>query len=272
VPRPPRWLLLFGALAAGAYGAHRRRVRTAPSIELETPASDPTEPVDEPLPAHEAASPPWVEVVPTGPEAIVVATMEVTPVPAPRRLDQNGTVTVGFEPLGAEVTNVVAKPVELPAGTRLSGLTIASLAALAGVGAILLGSWAFVSSVLSDDEPTAAGAQSQRVIALLSKPSTLRVPVDGSAGRIILAVGSAGRGYLVLDDLGAAPAGKSYQAWVGLPAAKSPASAAVFSGTELLVPLSVAIRSGVAVAITIERAGGAPAPSKTPKLVAQPSL
>jgi len=202
----------------------------------------------------------------------VVATMEVTPVPAPRRFDQNGVARVGFEPFGAEPTKVPAEPVELPPSKRLSGPTIATLAALAGLSAILLGSWAFAASVLSDDEPTALSAQSSRVIALLSRPSTQRVSVGGSAGRMILAVGSGGRGYLVLDGLAPAPAGKSYQAWVGPPAVKTPASAAVFSGTELLVPLSVAIRPGVAVAITIERAGGAQAPSKAPKLVAQPGL
>lgn len=202
---------------------------------------------------------------------MVVASMEVTPVPAQRRFDQKGSRTGSSEPSGAEPPKAVVGTVELPPRKGLSGATIAALAALAGASAILLGSWAFVSSVRSDHETTADAAQSQQVISLLSKPSTQRVPLDGSAGRITLAVGTGGRGFLVLDGLGLAPTGKSYQAWVIEPTAKVPASAAVFAGTEMLVPMSVAVRPGAVVAITIERAGGAPAPTHKPKLLAQPS-
>jgi hypothetical protein len=203
---------------------------------------------------------------------MVVATMEVTPVPAPQHFEQNGVKTVDPESYGADPPKAVVGPVELPSSKGLSGATIAALAALAGVGAILLGSWAFVSSVRSDDGPTSDTAQSRRAISVLSKPTTQRVLVDGSAGRVILAVGSSRRGYLVLDDFGHAPSGRSYQAWVIRPTAEAPVSAAVFSGTEMLVPLSIPVRPGVAVAITIERAGGAPAPTHDPKLLAQPIL
>ena len=202
---------------------------------------------------------------------MVGATMEVTPVTAPGSFDGNGSRADRPDPPGAELPKVVAGAVELPSRKRLSGSTLAAFAALAGVGAILLGSWAFVSSITSDDTPSGP-AQSEQVISLLSKPSTQRVPVDGSAGRIVLAVGTGGRAYLVLDGLGLAPTDKSYQAWVIKPNAKAPESAAVFEGTEMIVPLSVAVRPGAVVAITIERAGGAPAPTQTPKLVAQPSL
>jgi len=202
---------------------------------------------------------------------MVVATMEVAPVKGPRSFGGNGSRADSPEPPGAELPKVVVGAVELPPGKRLSGSTIASFAALAGVAAILLGSWAFVSSVTSDD-PSSERAQSERVISLLSKPSTERVPVDGSAGRIVLAVGTGGRAYLVLDGFGLAPTDKTYQAWVIKPNAKSPESAAVFEGTEMIVPLAVAVRPGAVVAITIERSGGAPAPTQTPKLVAQPSL
>ena len=202
---------------------------------------------------------------------MVVATMEVTPVTGPRSFGGNGSRADRPEPPGAELPKVVVGAVELPPGKRLSGTTIASFAALAGVAAILLGSWAFVSSVTSDD-PSSERAQSEQVISLLSKPSTERVPVDGSAGRIVLAVGTGGRAYLVLDGPGLAPTDKTYQAWVIKPNAKAPESAAVFEGTEMIVPLAVAVRPGAVVAITIERSGGAPAPTQTPKLVAQPSL
>jgi hypothetical protein len=95
--------------------------------------------------------------------------------------------------------------------------------------------------------------------------------VSGSGGRIVLAVGSAGRAVLVLKGLAAAPQGKSYQAWVTPPKANVPASAAVFSGVEALVPLSVAVEPGSVVTITVERAGGVEAPTQIAKFVAQPA-
>jgi len=39
----------------------------------------------------------------------------------------------------------------------------------------------------------------------------------------------------------------------------------------LIVPLAVAVQPGAVVAITIERAGGAAAPTQTPKLIARSS-
>lgn len=269
-PRRIYWLLLLGGLAAGAYVVGRMRGRRSP-LESRSRTTGSAETISD-RPGTNLPSPAsGVDVDPTGPEAMVFATMEVTPVSAPRHLDQNGSKAGSSEPSGAE-PKVVVGTVELPPRRGVSGATIAALAALAGVGAIVLGSWAFVSSVRSDDETSIDTARSEQVISLLSKPSTQRVPVDGSAGRIILAVGTDGQGYLVLDGLGLAPAGKSYQAWVIKPNVKAPASAAVFAGTEMIVPLSVAVRPGAVVAITIERADGAPAPTHKPKLLAQPSL
>lgn len=270
MPRRIRWLLLLGALTVGAYIAHRMRAGGSPFGPRRRTAGHAETPGD--LPGSEPSRGAGVDVGPTGPEAMVVATMEVTPVPAQRPFEVNGSKTGSPEPSGAEPPKIVVGTVEVPSSKRLSGATIAAFAALLGVGAILLGSWAFVSSVRTDNEASAETAQSEQVISLLSKPSTQRVPVDGSAGRIVLAVGTDGRAYLVLDGLGLAPTGKSYQAWVIKPNAKAPASAAIFAGTEMIVPLSVAVRPGAVVAITIERPGGAPAPTQTPKLVAQPSL
>lgn len=205
---------------------------------------------------------------------MVVATMEATPASVPRRFDGNGSATAISEPTAGEQPRLVAEPFALPPRKRLSGVTIAAFAALAGVGAIALGSWALVENIRSDDEAAesaASTAQAEQLISLLSNPSTERIPVDGAAGRIILVVGTRGRGYLVLDGLGLAPTGKSYQAWVIKPNAKAPESAGVFAGSELIVPLAVAVQPGAAVAITIERTGGAAAPTQTPKLVARSS-
>ena len=115
----------------------------------------------------------------------------------------------------------------------------------------------------------APATPTDRTIALLSKPSTKRVPLDGSGGRIVLAVGAGGRGWLVLDGLPAAPRGKSYEAWVIRPRATAALPAAVFVGRETLVPLAVPVRPGSILAITVERRGGVEAPTRTPLYVAQ---
>jgi Anti-sigma-K factor rskA len=162
-------------------------------------------------------------------------------------------------------------PIDVPPGRGLSGPTIAGLALVAGVAAIALGLWAFVTSVRDADPvflpPTAPATQDDRTIALLSKPTTKRLPLEGSRGRIVLTVGG-GRSLLVIDGLARAPRGKTYEAFVLRPRALAPAPAAVFSGGETVVPLSVRVGSGSIVVVTLERAGGVEAPTQTPLYVA----
>lgn len=161
--------------------------------------------------------------------------------------------------------------VELPR-QRVSGGTLAALAAIAGVGAIGLGLWAFVASVRS--ESSGATAQTTpadgavQAISLLSKPGTKRLPLEGTGGRIVLAVGTRDRGVLVLDGLGIAPVGMSYQAWVVKPRTRA-VSAAVFSGNETIVPLRAPVAPGSILGVTLERTGGVPAPTKTLRLLAR---
>ena len=161
--------------------------------------------------------------------------------------------------------------VELPR-QRISGGTLAALAALAGVAAIGLGLWAFVSSVRSEDSGATAHAipvdGAAQALSLLSKRSTKRLPLEGTGGRITLALAARGRGVLVLDGLGIAPIGMSYQAWVVKPKTRA-VSAAVFSGNETVVPLKAAVVRGSMLGVTLERMGGVPAPTKTLRLVAR---
>ena len=262
-----RWLLLVGAAAVAAYAAHRSWNLRRPAWSGD--ALDPAEAAG--VRSWQAdAEPVSGEQGPTGPEATVGAAMELSRLPAPARFDANGSEE--HEPAPSDEPRVLVRTLEIPAKKGISGATLAAVAALAGVAAIGLGIWAFVSSVRSSDDGPAIAAASPQLVSFLSKPSTQRVPVDGSAGRIILAVGTRGRAYLVLDGLGLAANGASYQAWVVKPRVKAPASAAVFDGSELVVPLSVGLRPGYVVAITVERAGGASAPTHTPKLFAQPAL
>jgi hypothetical protein len=168
-------------------------------------------------------------------------------------------------------------PLELPPPYRISGATLATLAALAGMAAIALGIWAFAASVREQHAPQIVRppiSEAAQAISLLSKPTTLRLPFAGSDGRVVLAVGSNGRGMLVIDGLGVAPVGRTYQAWVVAPRPRgtAPLSAGLFTGVETVVPLTARIEPGSAVGISIEKAGGASAPTRTLTLLAQRPL
>jgi anti-sigma-K factor RskA len=165
--------------------------------------------------------------------------------------------------------------IELPEPHRLSGVTLAALAAATGVAAIALGTWAFVTSVREQDEPQVTRSApiygAAQAISLLSKSSTERIPLAGSHGRAVLAVGAGGRGVLVLDGLPIAPAGRSYQAWVVDPKVRplDHLSAAVFTGGETVVPLTQPVPKGWVVGVTVEREGGVVAPTKQFRLGAE---
>jgi anti-sigma-K factor RskA len=70
----------------------------------------------------------------------------------------------------------------------------------------------------------------------------------------------------VLDDLAAAPEGKTYQAWVV--EGNTPASAGTFgeNGGRAVVPIPQPVPDGAVVAVTVEDAGGADKP--TPPILA----
>jgi len=210
---------------------------------------------------------------PTGAGAKVIARMEATPARRlPSGLDRNGSVLdTSTATASTSRSDRLAQPVQLPRHTRLTGARLAGLAAAAGVGAIALGIGAFVSSVRADDANSGARSLSaaEQVMPLLARPSTELIPVSGSAGRMALFVGAGGRGVLVLDGLEPAPERWSYQAWITELNAEAPVPAAVFSGTEIVVPLSVSVPRGATVGITIEPEGGLSAPSRTPKLLAR---
>jgi Anti-sigma-K factor rskA len=204
---------------------------------------------------------------------MVDAGMEAAPAPMGTRFGHNGS-----EPPIAERGSTQGPPrqplgpIELPPRRRLSGSTLAALGVVAGLAAIGLGAWATAESVGSDGSgapaSTAAAQSVKQVVALMSRPTTATLPLEKSGGRVLLVVGVGGNGVLVLKRLAPAPAGKSYEAWVG-PNLGALESAAVFSGTQPVVPLTAPVQSGAVVAMTLERAGGVGAPTRTPKLVAR---
>jgi hypothetical protein len=254
------WMALLTAAAVGAYLAyHVYRRRSAERRE--------------PWPAETPDTSPGVsdgsEQASAERDTMVVSSMSASSLSPAERYDENGSPirVVSAVPM----TDGRRHEGATPRRQRLSGRTLAGLGALAGAAAIALGAWAVVENTGSDGsvEGVPEGVQSQELISLLSSPTTERIPLAGSDGRIILVAAANGSAYLVLDGLGLAPTGKSYQAWVIRPGAEAPASAAVFEGSELVVPLALAVQPGAVVAITIERAGGVPAPTQTPTIVAE---
>jgi len=83
-------------------------------------------------------------------------------------------------------------------------------------------------------------------------------------------VGSNGSAALVLYRLDAAPAGKTYEAWV-IRGKRAPSPAGLFRGRgTTFVPIDGKVRKGSVVAVTVEPAGGSPAPTTKPFAVTSP--
>jgi len=249
------WLAVLGAVAAGAYVAVRLYARSNGTLAVGVATTPRTRDAGEDVSA-EAGS-------------MVVASMESLSPTSARVTEGNGAAAhlVGLQGTpgtDAWATQPVAAP---PRRRRLSGVVLAALGTLVGVAAIAVGAVAVVATMDSDSTEAAQPSQAE-LISLLSKPATERIPLEGSGGRIVLAAAPNGRAYLILDGLGLAPSGKTYQAWVILPGAEAPAPAGLFEGSELIVPLAVAVQPGAVVAITIEQAGGVPAPTSQPTIVA----
>jgi hypothetical protein len=269
------WLLLLTA-AAAATVAYRMRERARGAVR------------HDPWTTHEHADPATsvgtttrttpVEEAPAEAPPMVVATMETAV--GYEGNGSSGEPAPSAHPSPADAPGVAfGAPVSAPASSlpeparkrRLSSATLAVLGMVAGLGAIALGAWGVASSV-SDDKgsstTTPALANVSQVVSLISKPTTATIPLQGSGRRIILVVGARGYGVLVLNDVGQPPAGKTYEAWVIKPSVKAPQPAGLFSGGTKVVKLTAPVPSGAVVAITVEKAGGVPAPTQKPKLLA----
>ena len=97
----------------------------------------------------------------------------------------------------------------------------------------------------------------------LSRPSHTRVV------NVVLSRDASGIATLQVSGLAAAPSGKTYEAWV-IPKRKAPRPAGLFSGaTTTIIRLKGTVPNDAVVAVTIERAGGVPAPTTAPILSAR---
>ncbi|HEV3408063.1 MAG TPA: anti-sigma factor, partial [Gaiellaceae bacterium] len=124
----------------------------------------------------------------------------------------------------------------------------------AAVAALALGIWAVSLSNQLDTEREARRGQ-PRVF-----------PVSGTNGRLVVA--PTGEAFLLLAGLERAPRGKTYEAWVIEDGAAQPAG--LFEGGErTAVALARPVPEGATVAVTLERAGGVPAPTGQPLFTAK---
>jgi anti-sigma-K factor RskA len=130
----------------------------------------------------------------------------------------------------------------------------AAAAAVAAVAALALGIWA-VSLWNQLDSEREARREQPRVF-----------PVSGTEGRLVVA--PTGEAVLLLPALDPAPRGRTYEAWVIDDGAPQPAG--LFEGGDrTAVALARPVPSGATVAVTLERAGGAPAPTGRPLFTAK---
>ena len=154
-----------------------------------------------------------------------------------------------------------------PPRVRVPGLTTGMRIKRMMPFALALGIWG--SSVSSDlDEARAALARERAGAALVADPTSRTVDLASGAGRLV--VGQDGQAALVLSDLGEAPAGKTYQAWIIED--DNPISAGIFPGQEGtdVVLLDGDVADGEVVAVTVEKSGGAATPSLPPIVASDP--
>jgi anti-sigma-K factor RskA len=144
---------------------------------------------------------------------------------------------------------------------------LGAVAAVAAVVALGIGLWA--SSLSGDlDETRSALARARAASAIVADPGSRTVDFATGNGRLV--VGPDGRAALVLSDLGPAPSGQTYQAWIIED--DNPISAGIFPGEDGLdvVLVDGDVAEGEVVAVTVEQAGGAEAPSLPPVVASDP--
>lgn len=88
------------------------------------------------------------------------------------------------------------------------------------------------------------------------------LPLTGASGSLVRS--NSGAATLVISDLRAAPAGKTYEAWVMLNGRSLPAGLFTARSKTATLVLSRNLPRGAIVAVTLEPAGGTPRPTTKP--------
>ena len=124
---------------------------------------------------------------------------------------------------------------------------VAAAAAIAACAALALGIWAATLHRQLSDRPEA-------------------IPLDGANGTLIVA--PTGDATLVVRNLAAAPAGKTYEAWVIKAGKPQPAGLFTAGEERTAVALAEPVADDASVAVTLEKTGGAPQPTGAPLITA----
>jgi len=163
-----------------------------------------------------------------------------------------------LEAAAAERENVV------PLRPRRLWRDLSAVAACAAVG---LGIWAATLSNSLDNE-RAASARAEHAVAIVADPRSRKSELRGGSGMV--AVDRSGHGVLIVNRLPAAPADRTYEAWV-IPKGGAPRKAGLFrgGGSMTMVQLDETVPKGAVVAATVERSGGVDSPTRTPLFSAQ---
>ena len=145
------------------------------------------------------------------------------------------------------------------------GPALGATASVAAAAAIVLGIWAG-SLQRSLDEARTSTARQDAVIAILANPESQRASLKGAQGALV--VDPAGEAALAISSLGPAPSGKTYQAWVMEDGDPEPAGIFAGGAENSVLRLTRRVPPGATVAVTLERDGGAQAPTSRPLLSA----
>jgi anti-sigma-K factor RskA len=143
---------------------------------------------------------------------------------------------------------------------------LGAAAALAAVVAVALGIWGL--SVSSDlDDSRAALSQARAAAAVLASPDARNVGLAQGDGSLVVSGSDA---VLVLNDMEAAPAGKTWEVWVL--DGETPVRAGVFpgGGPRDVVPVDGNVGQGAKVLVTLEPSGGVDAPTTSPVVASEP--
>ena len=188
-------------------------------------------------------------------EALAVAATGPSPAP---ELRERILTTARAEPQ-------VVVPIDV--GRRRALPVVATVAAVAAAVAVALGIWAVHLS--HDLGATRSALERQRsTAAVLADPGSREIGLEAGEGHLV--VDADGRAVLVLDGLGAAPAGKTYEAWIIEQGAARPAGTFGGRAGVDVVDVDGVVGRGDVVAVTVERAGGASKPTSSPIAASRP--
>jgi anti-sigma-K factor RskA len=140
---------------------------------------------------------------------------------------------------------------------------VAAAAAVAAVAAIAVGIWAASLSSRLDSRTKALNDQ-QLITAVLSDPGSRRNAFESDRGTLVVA--PSGNAVLVMNRLAPARPGRTYEAWIASGGSPEPAGIFDGGGDVSVVLLARRVPQDAAVLLTVERDGGADAPTSQPFL------